>query len=165
VKFSQVPVKDDGNCLFSALSYNMYGSTDLHANIRRIIADWLEMNSEFMVCFFSFPLSPAFCPTLSCSCCILTFNSQIYQQCDGIPLNLIEGEESWPEYVRKMGTDAIYGTISCLYAASELFSATIHIMCSENDDIHIIPQSSHVCNLFFLYLFVFFFVLFVRLVY
>jgi hypothetical protein len=89
-----------------------------------------------------------------------------FQLCDGIPLHLIE-DEVWSEHVTKMRTNKVYGTLSCLYAASECFSATIHVLCSQSDDIHIIPQSSAVCNFFFVFCFLFFVFcfFFVRLVF
>jgi hypothetical protein len=97
----------------------------------------------------SFSFSPAFHPTLSAPSALQHSNSQIFQLCDGIPLHLIEDNEVWSEHVSKMKTNKVYGTLSCLYAASECFSATIHVLCSQGDDIHIFPQSSPVRNFYF----------------
>ena len=43
-------VRGDGNCLFRAISVNLYGSEEQHAYIRKTVADYLEGHSDQIEC-------------------------------------------------------------------------------------------------------------------
>ena len=52
----EVPVSDDGNCMFYALSFCVFGDVGHHAEIRERVADWLQANPEFVTVCFQSPL-------------------------------------------------------------------------------------------------------------
>lgn len=45
--FKHVAIPGDGNCLFRAVCMSLYGSDDSHLELRRVVAQYLRLNSEF----------------------------------------------------------------------------------------------------------------------
>lgn len=45
--FKHVAIPGDGNCLFRAVCMSLYGTDESHFDLRRVVAQYLRLNSEF----------------------------------------------------------------------------------------------------------------------
>ena len=42
-------MSDNGNCLYYAISYSLFGCVDYHEDLREKVADWLAANGEYQL--------------------------------------------------------------------------------------------------------------------
>ena len=47
-----VEIKSDGNCLYRAFSYFLFGNQNYYNNIKNLIIEWIENNYEIFTSFF-----------------------------------------------------------------------------------------------------------------
>jgi len=99
-KFAEYQVAPDGNCLFRAISHQMYGTEEKYKSVRSEIVSWLKNNENFPV------------------------------DEDGTILkDFLETDVygNWNRYCQYMSRDSTWGDHIALIAAAEVFKSKIQI--------------------------------------
>jgi hypothetical protein len=113
----EIKVKDDGNCLFTAVAQQLEKDETRHIRIRENVVNWLLHNSDYLIVRYYFYF-------LYYKSCLTLFG---YNQDGAIPLSSMEEEnrKTWDQFCNEMRNDRTFGTNACLYAISEIYGVEL----------------------------------------
>jgi len=111
LKMREIKVKDDGNCLFTAVAQQLFRDETRHLKIRENVVNWLLHNSDYLI-DGAVPLA------------------SIEE----------ENGKTWEQFCNEMSKDRTFGTNACLYAISEIYGVEIFAVFSTEGSEFVLRQ-------------------------
>eukprot|EP00758_Cryptobia_borreli_P006769 Tbor_TRINITY_DN5199_c0_g1::TRINITY_DN5199_c0_g1_i1::g.26051::m.26051 len=134
------PTKDDGNCLFRAISFQILRSESFYNAVRFLVVDFLRKNAKEFQKYIGEEED-------------LTNDSKMTQQRNGSAgthkysnspeiANRATCSRAFEEYVSKMAEDRTWGDEICVMAASKALGVSIHLITSNERKWHLEYKSN-----------------------